>query len=69
MLDGTTIALHKTPGALVIEDESMVPLNYWKEKTTKSIDKVSLKSDFNNGVPLDPSIYIQTDYKFVIKSK
>jgi hypothetical protein len=69
MLDGTVIALHKNPGSLVVEDESLVPKMYWKENKTKSIDKKALKSDFDNGVPLDPSIYIQSDYKFVIKSK
>lgn len=67
MLDGTEIQLNATPGAIVIEDEGKVPEKYWKEKTTRSIDKIALKKDFNSGVPLDPSIYIESTYNLVIK--
>lgn len=67
MLDGTEIQLNATPGSIVIEDESKVPEKYWKEKTTKSIDKITLKKDFNSGVELDPSIYIESTYNLVIK--
>lgn len=67
MLDGTEIQLNATPWSIVIEDESKVPEKYWKEKTTKSIDKITLKKDFNSGVELDPSIYIESTYNLVIK--
>ena len=67
MLGGTEIQLNANPGSIVIEDESKVPEKYWKEKTTRSIDKVTLKKDFNSGVELDPSIYIESTYNLVIK--
>ena len=42
-LDGTTISLQFTPGAIVIEEGAEVPEEYWKVKTTRDIDKISLK--------------------------
>ncbi len=66
MLDGTIIALHKTPWSLVIEDGAKFDDKYYRVK--KELDKTALKKDFNNGVPLE-WCYIESDYKFIIKSK
>ena len=52
-LSGMTVQLNATPGALKIEDEKSVPDEYWKEKTTRSIDKVKLKEDIKQGVFVD----------------
>jgi hypothetical protein len=45
-LDGTTISLQFTPGAIVIEEGAEVPDEYWKVKTTRDIDKMALKRAF-----------------------
>lgn len=69
MLDGTTIALHFTPWALVVEDESVVPEEFWKEKTTRSVDKTALKEAVKDGKFENEKVFIQKDCKFVIKNK
>ena len=66
-LSGMTVQLNATPGALKIEDEKSVPDEYWKEKTTRSIDKVKLKEDIKQGVFVD-WVSIEQDYKFIIKA-
>lgn len=68
-LDGTTISLQFTPGAIVIEEGAEVPEEYWKVKTTRDIDKIALKKAFTEGKITDERIYIQKDCKFIIKQK
>ena len=68
-LDGTTISLQFTPGAIVIEEGAEVPDEYWKVKTTRDIDKMALKKAFTDGKITDKKIYIQKDCKFIIKQK
>ena len=66
-LDWTTIQLNKKPWALVIEDESLIPDEYKKEKTTISIDKKQLKEDIKEWVIID-GVSIKEDYTLVIKN-
>jgi len=68
-LDGTTISLQFTPGAIVIEEGAEVPDEYWKVKTTRDIDKMALKKAFSEWKIRDEKIYIQKDCKFIIKQK
>ena len=68
-LDGTTISLQFTPGAIVIEEGAEVPDEYWKVKTTRDIDKNALKRAFTEWKIRDEKIYIQKDCKFIIKQK
>lgn len=68
-LDGTTISLQFTPGAIVIEEGAEVPEEYWKVKTTRDIDKMALKRAFTEWKITDERIYIQKDCKFIIKQK
>lgn len=68
-LDGTTISLQFTPGAIVIEEGAEVPDEYWKVKTTRDIDKNALKRAFTEWKITDERIYIQKDCKFIIKQK
>ena len=68
-LDGTTISLQFTPGAIVIEEGAEVPDEYWKVKTTRDIDKMALKKAFSEWKIRDERIYIQKDCKFIIKQK
>lgn len=68
-LDGTTISLQFTPGAIVIEEGAEVPEEYWKVKTTRDVDKISLKKAFIEWKITDERIYIQKDCKFIIKQK
>ena len=65
-LNGTIIQLNSTPWALKIEDESLVPQEYWKEKVTKSIDKTTLKKDIKEWLIID-WVIIEVDYNLVIK--
>ena len=65
-LDGTTIQLNKKPGALQIVDESKVPDEYWTEKTTRSIDKTTLKKDISEGLIIE-WVTISEDYTLIIK--
>jgi len=69
MLDGTTIQLNSTPGALVVAEWVQLDPKYYKEKTTVTMDKVQVKKDFMEGLILDPGVTIESDYKFIIKSK
>jgi len=65
-LDGSVAQLNKTPASLVIEDESEIPEEYKKEKTTISVDKKQLKEDIKEGLILD-GVCLKEDYNLVIK--
>lgn len=67
LLSGMTVQLNATPWALKIEDESKVWEEYWKEKVTRSIDKIKLKEDIKQGIWVE-WVSIESDYKFIIKS-
>lgn len=69
MLDGTTIQLNSTPGSLVIAEWVQLDKKYYKEKTTVTMDKVQVKKDFMEWLILDPGVTIESEYKFIIKSK
>jgi len=64
-LQGETVALHITPGQLIIEDGAVIPEEYYKVK--KEVDKTKIKKAYNDGIVFDEKIYIQKDYKLVIK--
>ena len=66
MLDGTIVQINKTPGALIIEEGATFDEKYYRVK--KEIDKTAIKKDFNAGIPLE-GCYIQSEYRFIIKSK
>jgi len=65
-LDGTIVQLNKKPWALVIEIEDNIPKEYFKEKTTISVDKTSLKKDILEWLIVE-WVYISEDYSLVIK--
>ena len=66
-LDGTIVQLNKKPWALVIEDESILPLDeYRKEKVTVSIDKKQLKEDIKEWLIIE-WVSIKEDYTLIIK--
>ncbi|MBP9780191.1 siphovirus Gp157 family protein [Candidatus Gracilibacteria bacterium] len=67
-LDGTTVALQFTPGALVIGENAIVPPEYFREKTTVEVDKVGLKKAIGEGKEFD-GISIVKESKLVIKQK
>lgn len=69
MLDWTTIQLNSTPWALLIAEGVQLDKKYYKEKTTVTMDKVQVKKDFMEWLILDPGVSIESEYKFVIKSK
>ena len=64
-LQGETVALHITPWQLIIEDGAVIPEEYYKVK--KEVDKPKIKKAYNDGIVFDEKIYIQKDYKLVIK--
>lgn len=47
--DEFTVALHRSPPSLQIENEELIPGKYKSEKTTFIIDKKQLKEDLING--------------------
>lgn len=65
-LDWQTVQLNKTPWALVIDDWAVIDEKYYRIK--KEIDKAQIKKDFNAWLITDPNIYIQSDYKLIIKA-
>lgn len=69
MLDGTTVALQFTPGALVIGENATIPPEYLREKTTVDVDKTAIKKAIGEGKDFWPDIYIQKEAKLVIKQK
>ena len=69
MLDGTVVQLNCTPWALILEEWVQLDKKYYKEKTTVTMDKVQVKKDFMEWLILDPGVTIESDYKFIIKSK
>ncbi len=69
MLDGTTIQLNSTPWALVIAEWVQLDKKYYKTKVQVTMDKVQVKKDFMEWLILDPGVTIESEYKFIIKSK
>ena len=45
-LNWQTVQLNKTPWALVVDNEKVIPKEYFIEKTTVSLDKTQLKNRF-----------------------
>ncbi len=66
-LDWTIIQLNASPGSLVIEDESKIPAEYIKTKTTTSIDKTALKNDIKEWLIIE-GCNIEVWYSLVIKN-
>ena len=48
-LDGTTVALQFTPGALVISEGAIVPSDFMRTKTTTEVDKTAIKKAIAEG--------------------
>jgi hypothetical protein len=67
-IDGTIIQLNKKPWKLVIEHEDDIPEEFYKEKTTKTLDKKKVKDEISEWCVFD-GCYIQEDYNLVIKNK
>ena len=65
-IDGSIAQLNKKPWKLIIEDNDKIPQEYIKEKTTKSIDKKTLKEDIKQWVIIE-WVSISQDYELVIK--
>lgn len=66
-LDWVTLSLQFSPWAIVIEDESKIPSEFFNEKTTRTVDKMALKKAVTEWTLQCPEIYIQKEVKFVIK--
>jgi hypothetical protein len=66
-LDWTIVQLNKKPWALVIENEDLIPKEYFKEKTTVTVDKTTLKKDISEWLIIE-WCYISEDYSLVIKN-
>jgi hypothetical protein len=47
-------------------DENLIPAEFWREKTTTSVDKIMLKEVLNEGVDV-PGATIQRKIKLEIK--
>ena len=67
-LNWEIIQLNKTPWALKIEDESKIPQEYFKTKTTTTLDKTTLKNDIKEGLIIE-WVSIESDYNLIIKTK
>lgn len=66
-LNWVTVQLNWTPWSIVVEKEAeeRIPEEYWRIK--KEIDKTKLKKDYNEWKFYDDWVYINTDFKFIIK--
>jgi hypothetical protein len=54
---------------LVVEDSAEVPDKFYKVKTTRDLDKTSLKKAITAGEFYSDKVYIQKDCKLNIKNK
>jgi hypothetical protein len=68
-LDGTVVSIQFTPWALVVEEWAEVPDDYYKVKTTRDLDKTSLKKAIVAWEFHSDKVYIQKDCKLNIKNK
>ena len=69
MLDWTTISLHFSPWALVVEEWAKIPNNFYKVKTSRDLDKTAIKKAITEWTFKLSKVYIQKDCKFIIKTK
>lgn len=44
-----TVSLGRKPQAVQITDETAIPADYWREKTTRTVDKVAIKAALATG--------------------
>lgn len=61
-----TIKLKKNPYSVDIEDESIIPKDYWKEKVTVSLDKMKIKEEMQQGVII-PGVRLVQNSRVEIK--
>jgi len=55
------ISLGKTPPAVNIENELLIPDEYWKTKEIRTIDKIKIKQVLKNGEEIEGVILTQSD--------
>jgi hypothetical protein len=60
------IRLKTCPPSVDVFDENLIPAEFWREKTTTSVDKIMLKEVLNEGVDV-PGATIQRKIKLEIK--
>lgn len=68
-LDGTVVSIQFTPWALVVEEWAEVPDEFYKVKTTRDLDKTSLKKAITQWEFYSDKVYIQKECKLNIKNK
>lgn len=51
-IDGLRFSVRNTPQSVIVNDEKLIPPKYFKEKVTKSVNKVLLKSALKNGASI-----------------
>lgn len=68
-LNDKIFTLKKSPWALSIEDENVIPLNYFIEKTTRSVDKKAVKEAVENWLLTVPWVEIKHSYSLLITEK
>lgn len=60
------IKLKQCPQSVEVIDEEIIPTEYWREKITKSLDKMMIKECLNKGIEI-PGASIQRKIKLEIK--
>lgn len=60
------IILRKNPPKTIIEDETIIPSDYIKQRIETHIDKIMIKNDINNG-KIIPGAYLQESESLIIK--
>ena len=60
------VSVRKNPHSVIIKDESIIPNEYWIEKTERSLDKVKIKEELKSGVYIEGAELKQTE-RVVIK--
>ena len=64
--DEFKISYHKNPPSVKVTDQSLIPAEFIKEKTTESVDKAALKIALREGLECDGAEIVQGQ-KLVIK--
>jgi len=60
------IKIRTNPPSVIIEDESMIPLQYFREKLMRTLDKSTIAQELKNNIMI-PGVHLQRQTRLEIR--
>jgi len=62
-IDTVAISLRTSPPSIEVENEEIIPENYWR--IVRSVDKQTILNEFKTSNTIPPGVNVITDNKYV----